>query len=154
MPLKNIDGRNWVRVGRDGSACKSDAWLARVGSEADRCFLKATPSLRASLAPPRTLTPTTALVSVDRKEVKQFNTLSKAIAQELRFGDEVCFRANDMAISLGAEVDEIWHVGSKSRREEGRTDLWFTAGWKMVSSFVADALKPTWAWPAVPAADG
>ena len=68
--LKNIDGRNWVRVARDDSACKSDALLARVGNEANRYFLKATPSLRASLAPPGTLTPPTALVSVDRKEVE------------------------------------------------------------------------------------
>ena len=76
-------------------------------------LLKATPSLRASLAPPGTLTPPTALVSVDRKEVKQFNTLSKAIAQELRYGNEV--RAACLASSLGGEV----HVGSKSMREEG-----------------------------------
>ena len=63
VPLKTLDGRNRVSVAREGSAYESDAWLARVRREAD--FLEATPQLRASLAPPGTLT--TALVSVDRK---------------------------------------------------------------------------------------
>ena len=105
-------------------------------------LLKATPSLRASLAPPGTLTPPATLVSVDRKEV-QFNTLSKAIAQALHYGNEVCFRASYLASSLGIEVDEICHFTSKNREKRSRTEVWFTAGLTMVSSFVADALKPT-----------
>ena len=75
--------------------------------------------------------------------MKQFNTLSKAIAQELRYGNEVCFRAAYLASSLGAEVDEICHFSSKNGEKRSRTDLWFTAGWTMASSFVVDALKPT-----------
>ena len=154
VPLKNIDGRNWVRVARDGSAYKSDTWLARVGSEADKCFLKATPSLRASLAPTRTLMPPTALVSLDRKEVKQFNTLSRAIAQEPRNGNEVCFRAHYLASSLGAEVDEICHFRSKSRREEEPHRLVVQSRLDDGEQFCCRCIEADRAWPAVTAADG
>ena len=70
--------------------------------------------------------------------MKQFNTLSKTIAQALRYGNEVCFRASYLASSLGAEVDEICHFSSKNGEKRSRTE-----GWTMVSSFVVDALKPT-----------
>ena len=51
--------------------------------------------------------PVSEATSVDRKEVKLFNTLSKAIAQALRYGNEVCFRAAYLASSLGIEVTKF-----------------------------------------------
>ena len=101
----------------------------------------------ASLAPPGTLT--TALVSVDRKEVKQFNTLSKTIAQALRYGNEVCFRASYLASSLGIEVDEIWHFRSKIVREE-ESHRRLDDG----DQFCCRCIKADREWPTVTAGDG
>ena len=70
--------------------------------------------------------------------MKQFNTLSKAIAQEFRHGDEVCFRGNYLATSL--EADEILaRQLEKWERKMDGTHLWFSQGWTMLSTFVADA---------------
>ena len=40
VPLKRIDGRNRLSVAREGSAFESDAWLARVRSDAEKCALE------------------------------------------------------------------------------------------------------------------
>ena len=86
--------------------------------------------------------------------MKQFNTLSKAIAQALRYGNEVCFRAAFFASSLGAEVDEICHFSSKIVREEEPHRLVVHRRLDDGEQLCCPCIKADREWSTVTAADG